>query len=57
MSTPEERRRMAASILEFEARRDRQGRIEIYRLHPDDGGGKYEVAGINDRQTRKRRVN
>ncbi|MHC4044994.1 M15 family metallopeptidase [Bradyrhizobium sp. 23AC] len=40
---------MAASILSFEARRDKQGRLTIYRLPADDGGGAYEVAGINER--------
>lgn len=49
MSTPAERRRMAASILSFEARRDKQGRLTVYKLPPDDGGGAYEVAGINER--------
>jgi peptidoglycan hydrolase-like protein with peptidoglycan-binding domain len=49
MSTSDERLRMAASILDFEARRDRQGRLQIYKLPPGDGGGTYEVAGINDR--------
>ena len=49
MSTAYERTRMAESILGFEALRDGQGRIKIHRLAPDDGGGTYEVAGINDR--------
>jgi peptidoglycan hydrolase-like protein with peptidoglycan-binding domain len=49
MSTPAERQRMAASILSFEARRDKQGRLTVYRLPSDDGGGAYEVAGINER--------
>lgn len=43
------RLRMAARIVDFEARRDAQGRIEVYELPPDDGGGTFEVAGINDR--------
>jgi hypothetical protein len=34
-----ERLRIAASILDFEARRDKQGRLTIYRLPLDDGGG------------------
>ena len=39
MSTAEERLRMAASIVDFEARRDKQGRLQIYKLPPEDGGG------------------
>jgi hypothetical protein len=40
---------MARVILDFEARRDAEGRIAVYRLPPGDGGGRYEVAGINER--------
>lgn len=40
---------MGTAILNFEARRDSKGRLAVYRLPPDDGGGSYEVAGINDR--------
>ncbi|AWB24031.1 hypothetical protein DA075_26710 [Methylobacterium currus] len=40
---------MAQIIVNYEARRDGQGRLEVYRLPPDDGGGRYEVAGINER--------
>lgn len=40
---------MAGAIVDFEARRDNQGRIAIYKLPSGDGGGSYEVAGINDR--------
>jgi peptidoglycan hydrolase-like protein with peptidoglycan-binding domain len=40
---------MAKAILDFEARRDNRGRLQIYKLPPGDGGGTYEVAGINDR--------
>lgn len=49
MSSPDERRRIAQSIVDFEARRDRQGHLQVYELPGDDGGGTYEVAGINDR--------
>ncbi|BAY66523.1 hypothetical protein NIES22_66620 [Calothrix brevissima NIES-22] len=49
MTTPEERLKIAAQILNWEARRDSQGRLEVYTLLPGDGGGKYEVAGINDK--------
>jgi uncharacterized protein (TIGR02594 family) len=43
------RRRMAKAIVDFEARRDSQGRLQVYQLPAGDGGGTYEVAGINDR--------
>lgn len=41
--------RMGKFIIDFEARRDKQGRLNVYRLPVGDGGGTYEVAGINDR--------
>ena len=43
------RRAMAKAIVDFEARRDARGRLAVYRLPAGDGGGSYEVAGINDR--------
>jgi hypothetical protein len=43
------RNSMAQQIVNFEARRDRQGFIQVYKLPFNDGGGAYEVAGINDR--------
>lgn len=46
---PSIRKRMAATILSYEARRDSKGRLAVYDLPPQDGGGTYEVAGINDR--------
>src|SRR5215475_15451260 len=49
MTTPEQRRRMAAAIVNFEARRDSHGHLKVYQLPPEDGGGRYEVAGINER--------
>ena len=48
-ASPSERLAMAKIIVNFEARRDAQGRLMVYRLPPDDGGGRYEVAGINER--------
>jgi lysozyme family protein len=36
-------------IVDCEARRDAKGRIKVYRLPKADGGGTYEIAGINDR--------
>lgn len=44
-----QRLEMAKAIVNFEARRDAQGRLAIYNLPPGDGGGRYEVAGINER--------
>ena len=43
------RRKMAASIVQFEGRRDKEGHLRVYILPAGDGGGRYEVAGINDR--------
>ena len=40
---------IAAFIVDFEARRDAQGRIQVYKLPAGDGGGEYEVAGINNK--------
>jgi len=48
-STPEDRRRMMDFIVGAEARRDKMGRLRVYRLPAADGGGSFEVAGINDR--------
>jgi lysozyme family protein len=42
------RRRMAKAIIDFEARRI-SGKLAVYRLPSNDGGGTFEVAGINDR--------
>lgn len=49
MSTPEERLSMARDIVNFEARRDKSGHLCVYNLPANDGGGRYEVAGINER--------
>lgn len=49
MATPEQRRRMATTIVNFEARRDSNGHLKVYKLPAGDGGGRYEVAGINER--------
>ena len=43
------RLRMAKKIVDFEARRDSKGRIKVYFLPEGDGGGTYEVAGINEK--------
>jgi hypothetical protein len=39
----------ASIIVDSEARRDSKGRIRVYGLPKNDGGGKYEIAGINSR--------
>jgi peptidoglycan hydrolase-like protein with peptidoglycan-binding domain len=49
MSTPEQRMKMAKQIVDFEARRDKKGHLQVYKLPRGDGGGAYEVAGINER--------
>ncbi len=49
MSTPAQRLAMAHEIVNLEARRDAQGHLKVYSLPSNDGGGKYEVAGINTR--------
>jgi len=52
MTTSELRRQMAAEIVDFEARRDAHGRLMVYHPPAGDGGGAYEVAGINARYNR-----
>lgn len=53
MTTPEMRHQMAKDIIDFEARRDSEGHLKVYNLPPQDGGGRYEVAGINERYDRE----
>jgi lysozyme family protein len=36
-------------IVNLEARRDAQGRIAVYSLPSGDGGGSFEIAGINEK--------
>lgn len=43
------RMRMGKAITLAEARRDAKGHLAVYYLPANDGGGTYEVAGINDR--------
>lgn len=43
------RHSMAKHILDFEARRDHAGHLMVYMLPANDGGGRYEVAGINEK--------
>ena len=47
MSTAAQRERMAHFIVDSEARRDKQGRLLVYQPPANDGGGAFEVAGIN----------
>lgn len=42
-------REQALLIVDYEARRDAEGHLKVYRLPDGDGGGTREVAGINDR--------
>lgn len=44
-----DRNKMGSAIVNFEARKDSKGRITVYYLPSGDGGGGYEVAGINER--------
>lgn len=46
---PDHELKIGQHIVNSEARRDKSGRISIYRLPSADGGGSFEVAGINDR--------
>ena len=48
---------MAAAIVNFEARRDSKGHLKVYNLPPEDGGGRYEVAGINNGTIRRPAMN
>ncbi len=51
-ATTEDKRLWANWIIEKEARRDSRGNVMVYRLkqgRDGDGGGTYEVCGINDR--------
>jgi hypothetical protein len=43
------RHSMAKHILDFEARRDKNGHLAVYDLPPNDGGGRWEIAGINEK--------
>lgn len=45
----EQLKRVAQFILNCEARRDSKRRLMIYPLPEGDGGGTFEIGGINDR--------
>lgn len=49
MDPTEAQRATGKFIVDCEARRDAKGNLKIYALPKADGGGTYEVAGINDR--------
>lgn len=40
---------MAQQIVDWEARRDESGNLKVYPPPRNDGGGSYEIAGINER--------
>lgn len=40
---------MARKIIDFEVRRDSAGHFRVYMLPANDGGGSFEVAGLNER--------
>lgn len=46
---PEKDFNMYRTIMQGELRRDEYGRIAVYNLPKEDGGGTYEIAGINDK--------
>jgi hypothetical protein len=47
---PQDLLQMAAlKTVDFEARKDKAGNVDVYRLPKGDMGGRFEVAGINDR--------
>ena len=39
----------ALKTIDFEARKDKQGNVQVYKLPEGDMGGNFEVAGINDK--------
>lgn len=48
MSSASQRLAMAKMIFDFEAR-IKNGKLQVYQLPAGDGGGEYEVAGINNK--------
>lgn len=49
MTSQDIQRAFARHTLNVEARRDARGRLAVYNLPSGDGGGAFEVAGINER--------
>lgn len=50
------REKMGAHIVKVEGRFDREGRLQVYQLPAADGGGRFEVAGINEKYHRPKAV-
>jgi len=48
-SVQELRLKIGRQIVDWEARRDGHGNLQVYKLPANDGGGSFEVAGINER--------
>ena len=53
MSTPEQRIRMAKPDRRFRGSRDKKGHLQVYKLPAWDAGGRYEVAGINEKYNKE----
>lgn len=47
---------MVQFIVNYEARRDADGKVIVYDLPKGDGGGRFEVAGINEKYHRAEAV-
>lgn len=47
---------MVQFIVDYEARRDAEGKVIVYKLPRGDGGGRFEVAGINERYHREEAI-
>ena len=47
---------MVQFIVDYEARRGADGKVIVYKLPRGDGGGRFEVAGINERYHRAEAV-
>jgi hypothetical protein len=47
---------MVQFIVDYEARRGPDGKVIVYKLPRGDGGGRFEVAGINERYHRAEAV-
>lgn len=41
--------RIGLAIVDLEARRDANGNLKVYKLPANDGGGAFEIAGINSK--------
>lgn len=49
MTSAEKRHAMGAAIVSLEGRFDESGKLQVYKLPKSDGGGTFEISGINDR--------